>query len=91
MDKRIYFESYVAATSYGDAIEFGFEADHIRIIHDGTGTVTMSFDKTNDHGVIKSTDVPPFSDFPNFRESKIWIKSTQATDPVRVWAWRSGR
>lgn len=89
MAKRIHFEDYAAPDSYGDPIEFGFEAEHIRIIHDGTGTLTLSFDKTTTDGKMLSTDTP--LELLDLRMSKIWIKSSVATDPVRVYAWRSGR
>jgi len=89
MSKRIHFEDYAAPTSYGDPIEFGFEAEHMRIIHDGNGTLTISFDKTATDGKMLSTDTP--LELLDLRMSKIWIKSSVDTDPVRVYAWRSGR
>ena len=83
------FYKKLSLTADFQKFDFEFESDHILIVHDGTGNLVMSWDgktATND-GDIFSFDA--FIEFNHLQKSKIFIKTSNPTDVVRVWAWRS--
>lgn len=69
-------------------VDFGFEADHIMIVHDGTGDITLSWDGTTGSNDGKFVPNDNWIQFDDLEKSKIFLKSTVGADPVRVWAWR---
>ena len=78
-----YYDADTAPASYAELAdhEFGFAAGHIKIINDGGGDLTFSFDGENDDGVIKTTEALNFA---KTHKGKIWFKGGVA---YRVFAW----
>lgn len=71
-----------------EVFEFGFEADRILVIQDGTGDWVFSWDGktgTNDGDLIPTDG---WIQFDGLEKSRIFIKTDNPGDEARVWAWR---
>ena len=83
-----YYSTPTALTANFQKFDFGFEANHLMIIHDGTGKITWSWNGqtgTND-GDLEAAD--SWIALDGMEKSRMFVKSDNPGDVVRIWAWK---
>ena len=87
-----YYEEITVKTTYAldGGHDFGFLAKGVRFeLTSGAGPVTLSFDGTNDHGILGPSGTRAMSVqlAPGRFGSRAYLASAAGGETVGVWAW----